>query len=135
MVKIIFILTFFIFSLQAKGSVGACIPIGKVVILKKSIMSLDLNKKQKAKLLIYETNLKDALNDIRESANNKDEKLSTLFDSKQFLGKKFSTITNRNNTLITKAIGDYFSQMYKTLTTKQKTKLIKKFKRIERKRK
>ena len=69
MVKFILILFLGFVGLQAKSSVDACIPIGKVVILKKSIMSLELSQEQKAKLLKYEEKLKDSLNDVRDSAS------------------------------------------------------------------
>lgn len=121
-------------SLQAKSTVGACIPIGKVVILKKSIMSLDLTKEQKAKLLKYEETLKDALNNVKDNANAKGEKLSNLFDKKAFLREKFQGITERENKLVTKIIGDYFENMYMALTPEQRVHLIKRFKRIEKKR-
>jgi len=134
MVKMILILILGLVSLQAKSTVGACIPIGKVVVLKKSIMSLDLSKKQKAKLLKYEERLKDTLNEIKESANAKNEKLSALFDEKKFLRKKFQAITQKENRLVTRAIGNYFKNMYETLTPKQRVHLIKRFKRIEKKR-
>jgi len=134
MVKIILIMMLGLVSLQAKSTVGACIPIGKVVVLKKSIMSLDLSKDQKAKLLKYEERLKNALNDVRESANAKNEKLSSLFDEKIFLRKKFQGITQKENKLVSKIIGDYFENMYEALTPKQRVHLIKRFKRIEKKR-
>jgi len=135
MVKIILVLLLGLVSLQAKSTVGACIPIGKVVVLKKSIMSLDLSKEQKAKLLKYEETLKDALSDVKDSANAKGEKLSSLFDDKTFLRKKFQGITQRENKLVTKIIGDYFKNMYEVLTPDQRVHLIKRFKRIEKKRK
>ncbi len=134
MVKIILILMLGLVSLQAKSTVGACIPIGKVVILKKSIMSLDLTKEQKAKLLKYEETLKDALNNVKDNANAKGEKLSNLFDKKAFLREKFQGITERENKLVTKIIGDYFENMYMALTPEQRVHLIKRFKRIEKKR-
>lgn len=121
--------------MQAKSSVGACIPIGKVVILKKSIMSLDLSKEQKEKLLQYEEKLKDELNTIKDNAKHKDERLSSLFNEKSFLKKKFFKITKKENLAVSEAISDYFEKMYTSLTGKQKVKLIKKFKRIERKKK
>jgi len=133
MVKVIvvFLLSFII--LQAKSSVGACIPIGKVVILKKSIMSLDLSKEQKEKLSQYEEKLKNDLNAVKDNANSKDEKLSSLFDEKKFLKKKFFKITKKENLLVSEVISEYFEKMYAALTKEQRIKLIKKFKRIERK--
>lgn len=135
MVKLILILLLSVLTMQAKSSVGACIPIGKVVILKKSIMSLDLSKEQKEKLLQYEEKLKDELNTIKDNAKHKDERLSSLFNEKSFLKKKFFKITKKENLAVSEAISDYFEKMYTSLTDKQKVKLIKKFKRIERKKK
>ena len=134
MVKIILILMLSLISLQARSTVGACIPIGKVVILKKSIMNLDLTKEQKAKLLKYEETLKEALNTAKDNANAKGEKLSNLFDKKIFLREKFQAITKKENQEVTKIIGDYFEKMYTALTPEQRVHLIKRFKRIEKKR-
>ena len=122
-------------GLYAKSSVGACIPIGKVVVLKKSIMSLHLSKAQKEKLYKYEETLKDKLNEIRDSANAKDEKLSNMFNEKRFLKEKFALITKKENVIVTKIITEYFENMYNTLDKEQKIKLIKRFKRIEKKKK
>jgi len=133
MVKLLFIFLLGFVSLYAKSSVGACIPIGKVVVLKKSIMSLDLSKEQKKKLLKYEETLKNKLNDVRDSANSKNEKLSNLFDEKRFLKDKFSKITTRENIVVTKIISEYFENMYNVLNKEQRAKLVKRFKRIERK--
>ena len=133
MVKIMFVLLIAMSSLYAKSNSSACIPIGKVVILKKSIMSLSLSKEQKKKLLKYEEKLKEDLRKVREDSKTQGEKLSDLFDKKQFLQKKFTDITQRENQKITAIISEYFSNMYATLTAKQKGKLIKRFKRIERK--
>ena len=135
MAKLIFIILIGFVGLYAKSSVGACIPIGKVVVLKKSIMSLDLSKAQKEKLSKYEETLKDKLNELRDSANAKDEKLSNMFDEKQFLKKKFAIITDKENVIVTEIITEYFENMYNTLDKEQKIKLIKRFKRIEKKRK
>jgi Spy/CpxP family protein refolding chaperone len=130
---ILFLLLSFTF-LDAKSSVGACIPIGKVVILKKSIMTLKLSKIQKEKLYTYEQKLKDDLKSIKENAKSRNEGLSTLFDDKNFLEDKFTTITDKENKLVTIIISEYFRKMYKVLTKKQRVKLVKRFKRIERKR-
>jgi uncharacterized membrane protein YhiD involved in acid resistance len=135
MAKLIFIILIGFVGLYAKSSVGACIPIGKVVVLKKSIMSLKLSKEQKVKLSRYEETLKESLNEVRDNANHKNEKLSNLFDEKKFLKQKFMKITKRENIVVTKIITEYFEDMYNTLTKEQKIKLIKRFKRIERKRK
>jgi len=135
MAKLIFIILIGFVGLYAKSSVGACIPIGKIVVLKKSIMNLDLSKEQKSKLVKYEERLKDKLNDLRDNADSKNEKLSSLFNEKRFLSKKFVEITKRENIAVTKIISEYFKSMYSTLNADQKKKLIKRFKRIERKRK
>ena len=135
MAKLIFIMLIGFVGLYAKSSVGACIPIGKVVVLKKSIMSLHLSKAQKEKLYKYEETLKDKLNELRDSANAKNEKLSNMFDEKRFLKKKFALITKKENLLVTRIITEYFENMYNTLDKEQKIKLIKRFKRIEKKKK
>ena len=135
MAKLLFIILIGFVGLYAKSSVGACIPIGKVVVLKKSIMSLDLSKEQKEKLSKYEERLKDELNEVKDSANAKNEKLSNLFNEKKFLKNKFSEITRKENIIVTKIITEYFENMYNTLNKEQKVKLIKRFKRIEKKRK
>mgnify|MGYP006995566931 CR=1 FL=1 len=133
MVKFILILFLGFVGLQAKSSVDACIPIGKVVILKKSIMSLELSQEQKAKLLKYEEKLKDSLNDVRDSASSKDETLSSLFDENKFLKDKFVLMTKRENLIVTDIISEYFENMYRALTKEQRAQLIKRFQRIERK--
>lgn len=134
MVKIILILLVSIVSLQAKSSVDACVPIGKIVILKKSIMSLDLSKDQKDKLLKYEEKLKDELSKIKDGAYDKKERLSDLFSEKEFFRKKFIDIATQENIVLMDAIAEYFENMYKALNSEQREKLIKKFKRIEKKR-
>ena len=135
MVKIILILFISFVGLYAKSSVGACIPIGKIVVLKKSIMSLDLSKTQKEKLLKYEEKLKDELGSVKDGAYDKKERLSDLFNEDKFLRNKFVVITKKENIVVTNSIAEYFENMYKALTKEQRAKLIKKFKRIERKRK
>jgi Spy/CpxP family protein refolding chaperone len=134
MAKLIFIILIGFVSLYAKTITAACIPVGKVIILKKSIMSLDLSKKQKSKLVAYEERLKEKIDALRNSANYKKGKLSNLFDEKKFLKKKFADITREESATVTKIITEYFENMYKTLTKEQKAKLIKRFKRTERKR-
>jgi hypothetical protein len=124
---------FGIVSLYAKSSVDACIPIGKIVILKKSIMSLDLSKDQKDLLLKYEETLKDKIANIKDSAYDKKERLSDLFSEKEFLRKKFIEITEKENVVLTNIIAEYLENMYKALNQEQRDKLIKKFKRIEKK--
>ena len=135
MVKIILILFISFAGLFAKSSVDACIPIGKIVILKKSIMSLDLSKAQKAKLLKYEKKLKEDLGDLKDSAYNKKERLSEFFSKTSFLRERFFEVTKKENLAISTLIAEYFQNMYSALTIKQRAKLIKRFKRIERKRK
>lgn len=134
MLKYFFSLILIVSLLDAKSSVGACIPIGKVVTLKKSIMTLKLSKKQKERLYTYEEKLKDDLNDIKDGTKKRKEGLSCLFDKDKFLQNKFTIITTRENVAITSAISEYLTHMYATLTKEQKVKLIKRFKRIERKR-
>ncbi len=134
MVKIMLLVMLGLVSLYAKNSVDACIPIGKIVILKKSIMGLDLSKAQKDELLKYEEELKEKLGDIKDGAYDKKERLSDLFNEKEFLRAKFTDITVKENVIVTNAIAEYFEKMYKTLNQEQKHALLKKFKRIEKKR-
>lgn len=134
MAKLIFILLIGFVGLYAKSSVGACIPIGKVVVLKKSIMSLHLSKAQKEKLYKYEETLKEKLNNLKDTANDRDEKLSNMFDEKRFLKDKFALMTKKENVTVTQIISEYFENMYNALDKEQRVKLIKRFKRIERKR-
>jgi len=134
MVKLILVLLIGFVGLYAKSSVGACIPIGQIVVLKKSIMRLDLNKEQKKKLLKYENKLKNDLSDMREKAFAKDERLSSMFDKKSFLKKKFADIAKEESDIATNSISEYFEKMYNTLTDKQRIELIKRFKRMEKKR-
>jgi hypothetical protein len=135
MVKIILILLISFAGLSAKSSVDACIPIGKIVILKKSIMSLNLSKTQKAKLLKYEEKLKEDLGNLKDGAYKKKERLSELFSRTSFLKERFFEITKKENIVITTLIAEYFQNMYNALTVEQRVKLIKRFKRIEKKRK
>jgi len=134
MVKIMLIVMLGVMSLYAKNSVDACIPIGKIVVLKKSIMGLDLSKEQKDELLKYEEALKEKLGDIKDGAYEKKERLSDLFSEKEFLRAKFTDITVKENLIVTNAIAEYFEKMYKILNQEQRDSLIKKFKRIEKKR-
>ena len=134
MVKLILILALGFVGVQAQSDIGACIPIGKVVILKKSIMTLELSQEQKAKLLSYEEKLKTQLDEVRERSNKTDETLSSMFDENNFLKDKFVLITKKENLIIADIISEYFENMYRALTKEQRVKLIKRFKRIERKR-
>jgi Spy/CpxP family protein refolding chaperone len=133
MVKFMMILLITFVGLYAKSTVDACIPIGKIVILKKSIMSLELDQEQKKELLKYEEKLKDELGAIKDGTDNQDEKLSSLFDDKNFLRDKFVAITTKENIAITRIISEYFENMYRILTPEQRVSLIKRFKRIEKK--
>ena len=97
-------------------------------------MTLHLSKEQKKKLYKYEAKLKDDLTKIRESTKKKGMCLSGFFNKDKFLPKNFEDVTKKENRAITSAISEYFTHMYATLTQKQKLKLVKRFKRIERKR-
>ena len=121
-------------TVNAKSSVGACIPIGQVVTLKKSIMNLDLTKSQKKSLLVFEEKLKIDLEEIKEKSKKSHNTLSSLFSKDKFLTKNFALLTAKKNKELTKAISEYFSKMYNLLTAEQKEKLVKRFKRIEKKR-
>jgi len=134
MLKLMMLLVLSFSVANAKSSVGACIPIGQVVTLKKSIMNLDLDKNQKKSLVVFEEKLKTDLEEIKEKSKHSHETLSSLFDKNKFLPQKFALLTTKKNDALTKVIGEYFTKMYSVLTKKQKEKLIKRFKRIERKR-
>ena len=97
-------------------------------------MTLHLSKAQKKKLYKYEAKLKDDLTAIKEHTKKKEVSLSGFFDKEKFLPKKFTKVTSEENEALTSAISEYFTHMYATLTKEQKVKLIKRFKRIERKR-
>jgi len=107
---------------------------GELVVLKKSIMSLELSKEQRQKLADYEETLKSSLLQIKSDALTKEARLSELFDEKAFLKERFIKITTAQNKKITKVIARYFDDMYKTLDTAQRAKLIKRFKRTEKRR-
>ena len=55
-------------TLFGNSSSRACLPMGELVVLKKSIMSLELTKEQKQKLAEYEEALKEALLKIKSDA-------------------------------------------------------------------
>ena len=121
-------------TLFGNSSSRACLPMGELVVLKKSIMSLELTKEQKQKLAEYEEALKEALLKIKSDALTKEARLSELFDETHFLQKRFIKITTAQNKKITHTVATYFDNMYKTLTKEQKQKLIKRFKRTEKRR-
>lgn len=134
MVKTLLAILFLSITLWGNSSTKACLPMGELVVLKKSIMSLDLTKEQRKKLAEYEETLKTSLLQIKSDALTKDARLSELFDKKQFLQSRFIKITTAQNKKITKVVADYFDKMYKTLDKAQKEKLIKRFARTERRR-
>lgn len=121
-------------TLWGNSSTKACMPMGELVVLKKSIMSLDLTKAQRQKLAEYEETLKESLLQIKSDALTKEARLSELFDDQQFLQSRFIKITTAQNKKITQVVADYFDKMYKALDKKQREKLIKRFERTEKRR-
>lgn len=134
MVKVILTMLIISAALLGKNGAKACLPMGELVVLKKSIMSLELTKEQKNRLAEYEETLKTSLMDIKNDALNKEARLSELFDEKQFLQQKFIKITTEQNRKITHVVAQYFDRMYKTLNAEQRKKLIKRFKQTEKRR-
>ena len=111
---------------------GVCIPINEISTVKKAILTLDLDKKQKSEIVILEETLKEKIQDIRSEMKKREEsKLSTLFNDSGFMRKEFMTIAAMENIKISDEIAIYFEKLYAMLNTEQKKDLIKKFKRIE----
>lgn len=111
---------------------GVCIPINEIGTVKKAILTLDLNREQKAKITILEETLKEHIQDIRSEMKKRDDsKLSTLFNDSGFMRKEFMTIAAMENTKISNVIAVYFENLYVMLDEEQKKDLIKRFKRIE----
>lgn len=120
--------------LYARGG-GACIPINEIRTVKKAILTLDLSKDQKLQIATLEETLKEQITDIRSSMKKgEDGKLSALFDDAGFKRKKFMEIAAVQNNKTSEAIAVYFEKLYAVLTKKQQQELIKKFERIEKKR-
>ena len=130
LISIVFILMASDFLLAKRN--GVCIPINEISTVKKAILTLDLNKEQKSKIVILEETLKEQIQDIRSEMKKREEsKLSTLFNDSGFMRKEFMTIAAMENIKISDEIAIYFEKLYAMLNTEQKKDLIKKFKRIE----
>lgn len=111
---------------------GVCIPVNEISTVKKAILTLDLNREQKSKIIILEETLKEQIQDIRSEMKKRDEsKLSTLFNDSGFMRKEFMTIAATENTKISDVIAVYFEKLYAMLDKEQKKDLIERFKRIE----
>ncbi len=111
---------------------GVCIPINEISIVKKAILTLDLNREQKSKIIILEETLKEQIQDIRSKTKKRDDsKLSTLFNDSGFMRKEFMTIAATENTKISDVIAVYFEKLYAMLDKAQQKDLIERFKRIE----
>jgi len=132
LISIVFIVIFSDLLLAKRN--GVCIPINEIAIVKKAILTLDLNREQKAKITILEETLKEQIQDIRSEMKTKDEsKLSTLFNDSGFMRKKFMTIASTENSKIADVIAVYFEKLYAMLDKEQQKDLIERFKRIEKK--
>lgn len=130
LISIVFIVITSDFLLAKKN--GVCIPINEISTVKKAILTLDLNRDQKSKIVILEETLKEQIQDIRSQMRKRDEgKLSTLFNDTGFMRKEFLNITAMENTKISDVIAVYFEKLYAMLDKKQKVDLIERFKRIE----
>jgi len=117
--------------LCAKQS-GVCIPIKEIGTVKKAILTLDLNKEQKSKIIVLEETLKEQIQDIRSEMKKREEsKLSTLFNDSGFMRKEFMTIASTENSKISDVIAVYFEKLYAILEKDQQKDLIERFKRIE----
>ncbi len=117
--------------LLAKKS-GVCIPINEISTVKKAILTLDLNKEQKSKIIILEETLKEQIQDIRSEMKKRDDsKLSALFNDSGFMRKEFMNIAATEHTKISDVIAVYFEKLYTMLNKEQKKDLIERFKRSE----
>ena len=111
---------------------GVCIPINEIGMVKKAILTLDLNKKQKSEIVILEETLKEQIQNIRAEMKKRDDsKLSSLFNELGFMRKEFMTIATTENSKISNVIAIYFEKLYTMLDKEQKKDLIERFKRIE----
>ena len=130
LISIVFIVIASDFLLAKKN--GVCIPINEIATVKKAILTLDLNRDQKSKIVILEETLKEQIQDIRSQIRKRDEgKLSTLFNDTGFMRKEFMHIAAMENTKISDVIALYFEKLYAMLDKEQKQDLIERFQRIE----
>ena len=113
---------------------GACVPINEIRVLKKAILSLELDKKQFSELVKLEDDLKENIQTIQKSAKKgKDGTLSSLFTKDAFKRDTFLKMTTNQNKKISVAIADYFEKLYSMLENPQRELLIEKFEKIEKK--
>ena len=113
---------------------GACVPINEIRVLKKAILSLELDKKQFSELVKLEDDLKENIQTIQKSAKKgKDGTLSSLFTKDAFKRDTFLEMTTNQNKKISVAIADYFEKLYSMLENPQRELLIEKFEKIEKK--
>ncbi len=131
MYKIILVTLLSFVSLQAQSTAGACIPIGKIVVLKKAIMSLDLSKGQKEQLATSQKELQTRLDTIKSTQLHKEKRLSNFFVANKFSREKFIKIASQDGDMLANAVADYFETLFGMLTQAQQTALLKKFQRIE----
>jgi len=132
LVKIVLIVIVSNFLFAKKG--GVCIPVNEIATVKKAILTLDLNREQKAKVIILEETVKEQIQDIRAEMKKRDEgKLSTLFHDNGFMREEFMQISAMENTRVSDIIAVYFEKLYTMLNKTQQKDLIERFKRIEKK--
>lgn len=131
MYKIILVALLSFASLQAQSTAGACIPIGKIVVLKKAIMSLSLSKAQKEQIASAQDTLQTKLDTIKSTNLHKEKKLSNFFVENKFERAKFIKIASKDGDMLATAVADYFETLYGMLNKAQQIALLKKFQRIE----
>ena len=89
---IVFIVIASDFLLAKKN--GVCIPINEISTVKKAILTLDLNKEQKSKIVILEETLKEQIQDIRSEMKKRDDSkpwwVFLSFFKERFLSSSFS---------------------------------------------
>ncbi len=120
-------------SLYAKRG-GVCLPLDEVRTVKKAILTLNLSKDQKSKIVTLEETLKEQMSDVRSGMKKGEAgKLSSLFGDSGFKRQEFMTMTSVQNQKTSELIAVYFEKLYALLDAKQQKALIEKFKRIEKK--
>ncbi|SMP89093.1 hypothetical protein SAMN06314042_11515 [Epsilonproteobacteria bacterium SCGC AD-308-O04] len=111
---------------------GACIPINEIRVLKKAIVSLELDKKQFSEFVKLEDALKENIQTIQKDAKQgKNGTFSSLFNKTTFQRDEFLKSTGKQNEKISIAIAEYFEKLYAMLNSTQKELLIQKFEKIE----
>ena len=129
-------MTIFLLLLISNTLFGTCIPIKEVSILKKAIVTMDLGRKQREKLGILESRLKEKIFILqKEAKQGKDGTLSSLFIPGKFKRKNFLDMTTMYNHKVGLVLADYFEDLYNLLSNEQQKILVEKFKKIERRKK